>query len=53
MTNEKIMYRIVSIRFEIENYRKARDFRKVAELTIEMARLEGILRFKNSVQVGA
>lgn len=44
MTREKINYRIISLRYDIDNYREARMFAKVAELRLEIARLEAILR---------
>lgn len=45
MNRETINYRIVSLRYEIDNYREARMFGKVAELRLEIARLESILKF--------
>jgi hypothetical protein len=47
MDRKSIMFRIISLRFEIDNYREARMFGKVAELRLEIARLEGILRNMN------
>jgi hypothetical protein len=44
MTHESISYQIVSLRYDIDNYRQARMFGKVAELRLEIARLEAILR---------
>jgi hypothetical protein len=44
MTREKINYQIVSLRYDIDNYRQVRMFSKVAELSLEIARLEAILR---------
>lgn len=44
MDRNKIMFRIVSLRFDIDNYREARMFGKVAELRLEIARLESLLR---------
>ena len=44
MDRDKIMFRIVSLRFDIDNYREARMFGKVAELRLEIARLESLLR---------
>lgn len=44
MDRNKIMFQIVSLRFDIDNYRNARMFGKVAELRLEIARLESILR---------
>lgn len=44
MTREKINYQIISLRYDIDNYREARMFGKVAELRLEIARLEAILR---------
>ena len=44
MTREKINYQIISLRYEIDNYREARMFGKVAELRLEIARLEAMLR---------
>lgn len=39
----KIMETIISLRYDIDNYRKARQFGKVAELRLEIARLEALL----------
>jgi len=47
---EKINYQIISLRYDIDNYRNARMFGKVAELRLEIARLEGILRTKKNLQ---
>lgn len=44
MDKKKIFEKIVSLRYMIDNYREARMFWKVAELRLEIARLEGILR---------
>jgi hypothetical protein len=44
MTRETLNYQIVSLRYDIDNYRQARMFGKVAELRLEIARLEAILR---------
>lgn len=44
MTREQINYQIVSLRYDIDNYRQARMFGKVAELRLEIARLEAVLR---------
>jgi uncharacterized small protein (DUF1192 family) len=53
MTKDEIFYRIVSLRFEIDSYREARMFHKVAELRLEIARLQGILRFKKDSKVAS
>lgn len=50
---DEINYRIVSMRFDIDNYREARMFNKVAELQLEIARLQGILRTANNLKAGA
>lgn len=50
---EEINYRIVSLRFDIDNYREARMYHKVAELQLEIARLQGILRMQKNLQVGS
>jgi len=39
----KIMEKIISLRYDIDNYREARQFAKVAELRLEIARLEALL----------
>lgn len=39
----KIMETIISLRYDIDNYREARMFAKVAELRLEIARLEALL----------
>lgn len=39
-----IFQRIVSLRYMMDNYRDARMFGKVAELRLEIARLEALLR---------
>ena len=44
MDRKSIMFAIISLRFEIDDYREARMFGKVTELRLEIARLEGILR---------
>ena len=48
---EKINYKIISLRFEIDNYRQDRKYHKVAELQLEIARLQGILRTSKNLQV--
>ena len=40
---QKILRTIVELRFEIDNYRQLRQFGKVAELRLEIARLEALL----------
>lgn len=40
---EDIMRQIISLRFDLDNFREARMFGKVAEIRLEIARLEGIL----------
>ena len=40
---EDIMREIISLRFDLDNFREARMFGKVAEIRLEIARLEGIL----------
>jgi hypothetical protein len=37
------MQTIISLRFDIDNYREARMYGKVAELRLEIARLEALL----------
>jgi len=44
MDRQKILYEIVSLRYEIDNYREARMYGKVAQIRLEIARLEAILR---------
>lgn len=44
MDKMKIMSQIVSLRYMIDNYREARMYGKVAELRLEIARLESLLR---------
>ena len=39
----KIMREIVSLRFEMDDYRQMRMFHKVAEIRLEIARLEALL----------
>jgi hypothetical protein len=43
MDRLKIMQTIISLRFDIDNYREARMYGKVAELRLEIARLEALL----------
>lgn len=43
MMREDIMREIISLRFDLDNFREARMFGKVAEIRLEIARLEGIL----------
>ena len=43
MMREDIMREIISLRFDLDNYRECRMFGKVAEIRLEIARLEGIL----------
>jgi hypothetical protein len=50
MTIEEMNYRIVSLRMDMDNYRQLRKFGKVAELRLEIARLEGIIRTKNNLK---
>ena len=45
-----INYRIVSLRYDIDNYRAARMFHKVAELRMEIERLQDILRTQKNLQ---
>jgi len=44
MDKMKIMSQIISLRYMIDNYREARMYGKVAELRLEIARLESLLR---------
>lgn len=44
MDNMKIMQTIVNLRYMIDNYRDARMYGKVAELRLEIARLQALLR---------
>lgn len=39
----KIMQEIISLRFDMDNYREMRMFGKVAEIRLEIARLEALL----------
>ena len=39
----KIMETIISLRFEMDDYREARMYGKVAEIRLEIARLEALL----------
>jgi len=50
MTIEEMNYKIVSLRMDIDNYRQVRQFGKVAELRLEIARLEGLIRFQNNLK---
>ncbi len=50
MTIEEMNYRIVSLRMDMDNYREVRQFGKVAELRLEIARLEGVIRTKNNLK---
>jgi hypothetical protein len=44
MDRMKIMGQIISLRYMIDTYREARMYGKVAELRLEIARLESLLR---------
>ena len=50
MTIEEMNYRVVSLRMDMDNYREARQFGKVAELRLEIARIEGVIRTKNNLK---
>jgi len=50
MTIEEMNYRIVSLRMDMDNYRAARQFGKVSELRLEIARIEGVIREKNNLK---
>ena len=39
----KILRQIVELRFDLDNYRQLRQFGKVAEIRLEIARLEAML----------
>ena len=39
----KIMQEIISLRYEMDNYREMRMFGKVAEIRLEIARLQSLL----------
>jgi hypothetical protein len=39
----KIMREIISLRYDLDNYREIRMFGKVAEIRLEIARLEAML----------
>ncbi len=39
----KIMREIISLRYDLDNYREMRMFGKVAEIRLEIARLEAML----------
>lgn len=43
MDKKKILYNIVSLRYDLDNYRQARQFGKVAEIRLEIARLQSLL----------
>lgn len=42
-TKMQIMREIVSLRFEMDDYRQMRMYHKVAEIRLEIARLEALL----------
>ena len=42
-TKMKIVERIVNLRWEMDDYRQARMYGKVAEIRLEIARLEALL----------
>lgn len=44
MDRNKIVDKIVSLRFDVDNYMEDRDYRKVAELRKMISNLEAILR---------
>lgn len=50
---ELINYKIISLRYDIDNYRQLRNFYKIAELRLEIARLQGILRTEKNLKVGS
>lgn len=50
MNVSEINVKIISLRYDIDNYREARMFHKVAELRMEIARLQGILRMQKNLQ---
>ena len=39
----KIMQEIISLRFDLDNYRNDRNWYKVAEIRLEIARLQALL----------
>lgn len=41
--------RIVDLRFEMDDCREFRNFHRVAEIRLEIARLEAILRIQNNI----
>jgi hypothetical protein len=43
MDKIKVMERIVNLRWEMDDYREARMYGKVAEIRLEIARLEAML----------
>ena len=43
MDRLKILERIVGLRWELDDYREARMYGKVAEIRLEIARLEALL----------
>lgn len=43
MNKEKILEAIVGLRWEMDDYRQARMYGKVAEIRLEIARLEALL----------
>lgn len=42
--------RIIDLRFELEDCRQYRNFHRMAEIRLEIARLEAILRMQNNLQ---
>jgi hypothetical protein len=42
--------RIIDLRFELDDCRKYRNFFRIAEIRLEIARLEGILRVQNNLK---
>ena len=45
-----VNHRIVSLRFELDDCRKYRNFHRAAEIQLEIARLQGILRMQKNLQ---
>jgi len=43
MEKLKVMQEIIGLRYELDNYRNDRDWYKVAEIRLEIARLQALL----------
>lgn len=42
--------RIIDLRFELDDCRKFRNFHRMAEIRLEIARLQGLLRTQKNLQ---